>query len=107
MKTHATWVSALLVCCLGLYYAAGSSAAVTADHRKQIDEVKKELGKVKSLIARKDYDDAEKLLGDADQKLKQVAKAAGIEESNKLVSGLLKQIEQEREKLAKKRGGGG
>jgi hypothetical protein len=107
MKSHAAWVSALLVCSLGLCYVAGTSAAVTADHRKQIEEVKKELGKVKAMIAKKDYDDAEKLLAEADQKLKDVAKAAGVDESNKLVSGLLKQIEQEREKLAKKRGGGG
>jgi len=107
MKSHATWVSALLVVGLGLLYAAGSFAAVTADHRKQVDAVKKELGKVKGMIGNKDFDDAEKLLGEADTKLKQVAKAAGIEESNKLVAPLLKQIEQNREAIAKKKGAGG
>ena len=56
MKPHATWVSVLLVGCLCLLYAAVSFAAVTADHRKQIDEVKKELGKVKAMIAKKDFE---------------------------------------------------
>src|SRR5258708_5431249 len=92
MKSHAKWVSVLLVGSLGLWYSAGLFAAVTAEHRKQIDEVKKELAKVKGMIAKKDYDDAEKLLGDADQKLKQVVKEAGIDENNKLVASLLKQV---------------
>ncbi len=105
MKSHAVWVSALLVGCLAVWYPDVSHAAVTADQRKQMDEIKKELAKVKGLIAKKDYDDAEKILGDADQKLKQIAKEAGLEEGSKLLAPLQKTIEQNREALAKKRGG--
>lgn len=107
MKSHAKWVSLLLVAGLGLAYSAGSFAAVTAEHRKQIDEVKKELGKVKSMIAKKDFDDAVKLLEEAEQKLRQVAKDAGIEETSKPIGSVLKQVEKDREAIAKKRGAGG
>ncbi len=89
-----------------LFYSSQSSAAVTAEHRKQVDEVRKEVGKVKAVIAKRDFDDAAKILDDAEQKLKQVAKDAGIDGSDKLVAVLLKQVEQQRAALAKKRGGG-
>jgi cytochrome c553 len=82
------------------------SAAVTAEHRKQVDEVRKEVGKVKALIGKKDFDDAARILDEAEQKLKQVAKDASIDENDKLVAVLLKQVEQQRAALAKKRGGG-
>jgi hypothetical protein len=95
-----------LATCAGLFDNSHSFAAVTADHRKQVDEVRKEIGKVKGLIAKKDFDDAAKILNDAEQKLKQVAKDAGIDENDKLVAVLLKQVEQHRAQLAKKREGG-
>lgn len=107
MKLHAVRASLPLVALLGLIFAAGSNGAVTAEHRKQIDEVKKEIGKVSGLITKKDFDEASKLLDEAEKKLKEAAKEAGIDESHKLVSGVLRQIEQKRELLAKKRGGGG
>ena len=105
MKSIAAWVSVLFIGGLGLAFSAHSFAAVNAEHRKQIEEVKKELGKVKGLIAKKDLDDAAKLVEDADQKLKQIAKDSG-DENNKLISGLLKQVDQHREAITKKRGGG-
>jgi hypothetical protein len=107
MKLHAAWISLVMVGCLGLGLSRLSHAAVTAEHRKQIDEVKKELGKVKGLISRKELDEAAKIVDDADQKLKQVAKDAGLADGNKLISGLQKQVEQHREAITKKRGGVG
>src|SRR5258708_6109491 len=107
MKLQAAWISLLLIGCLGWSLSARTHAAVTAEHRKQIDEVKKELGKVKGLISRKEFDEAAKLVDEADQKLKQVAKDAGTDEGNKIFSGLQKQVEQHREAIAKKRGGAG
>src|SRR5882724_6373862 len=82
MNKRTAWVSLLLVVCLGLQFSTGSKAAVTADHKKQIADVSKELGKVTSLITKKDFDDADKLLKECEQKLKQTAKDAGIEENN-------------------------
>src|SRR5258708_5356276 len=106
-KSPTAAMSLILSAVLGLWLAAGSLAAVTGEHKKQIDEVKKDVGKVQGLITNKKYDEATKILGDAETKLKQVAKEAGIEEDNKLVAGLFKQIEQKREVIAKKHPGGG
>src|SRR5437763_1133586 len=103
MKSHAVWVSLLVVAFLGLCFGTGSHAAMTAEHKKQVDEVKKEVSKVKALIAKKEFDEAAKLLGDAEKKLKQVAKDAGVEENSKLLAGVFKQIEQNRDALTKKR----
>jgi mono/diheme cytochrome c family protein len=103
MKSHAVWVSLLVVAYLGLCFSARSNAAVTSEHKKQIDEAKKEVGKVKALINKKDFDEAAKLLTDAEQKLKAVAKDAGIEENNKLLVGVFKQIKDNQDSLAKKR----
>lgn len=103
MKSHAVRVSLLVVVCLGLSLSAGLNAAVTPDHKKQVDEAKKEVGKVKALINKKDFDEAAKLLTDAEQKLKAVAKDAGIEENNKLLAGVFKQIKDNQDLLAKKR----
>lgn len=103
MNKRTAWFSLLLVVCLGLQFSTGSKAAVTADHKKQIADISKELGKVPSLITKKDFDDADKLLKECEQKLKQTAKDAGIDEGNKLVAVHLKKVEQLRETLTKKR----
>jgi hypothetical protein len=111
MSSPTTRARVPVVCLLaalaaGLSWAGHSSAAVTAEHRKQVEEVRKELGKVKSLVAKKELDDAAKILDEAGQKLKQIAKDAGIEETDKLVAGLLKQVDQQRATIGKKQGGG-
>lgn len=106
-KSPTAVISLVLSVALGLWLAAGSFAAVTGEHKKQLDEVKKDVGKVQGLITSKKYDEATKILEDAETKLKQIAKDAGIEEDNKLVAGVFKQIEQKREAIAKKRPGGG
>ncbi|HEY2251318.1 MAG TPA: c-type cytochrome domain-containing protein [Planctomycetaceae bacterium] len=103
MKSHAVWVSLLVVAYLGLCLSGHSNAAVTSDHKKQIDEAKKEVGKVKALINKKEFDEAAKLLTDAEQKLKAVAKDAQIEESSKLLAGVFKQIKDNQDYLARKR----
>jgi len=103
MNSRMARLSVLVAIFLGLSLSTASIAAVTSEHKKQIDDVKKEVGKVKTLIAKKDFDEAAKLLSDAEQKLKQVAKDAGVEENSKLLGGVFKQIEQNREVLARKR----
>src|SRR5262249_1108427 len=106
MKLHVSCFSLLVVALSALTSTAGSNGAVTAEHRKQVDEVKKELGKVSGLIGKKDFDGAAKLLDEAENKLKDAAKGAGIDEPHKLLPGLFRQIEQKREAIVKKRGAG-
>jgi mono/diheme cytochrome c family protein len=103
MKSNAVWFSLLVIASLGLCFSAGSNAAVTSEHKKQIDEAKKEVGKAKTLIIKKEFDEATKLLSEAEQKLKHVAKDAGIEEDSKLLAGVFKQIKDNQDLLAKKR----
>ncbi|HLJ10064.1 MAG TPA: c-type cytochrome domain-containing protein [Planctomycetaceae bacterium] len=105
MKSHVAWLSLFSAGCLGFLVSAATSAGVTAEHRKQIDEIKREIAKVPALLAKKEVDEAQKLLGEAEGKLKQIAKDAGVAEQDKPLGPLLKQIEQRRESIAKRRGG--
>lgn len=91
----------LLVCC-ALLAPAPLAAALTAEHQKQIAEIRKELAKVQGLITKKETDEAEKLLDDCEKKLKAIAKEAGVEETQNPIGGLLKQIEQRQATLSKK-----
>lgn len=103
MKSHAAWLSLFVVVCLDLCLCARSNAAVTPEHKKQVEEVKKGVGKVKALINKKEFDEAAKLLTDAEEKLKQVAKDADIEDNHKLLAGVFKQIKDNHDVLARKR----
>ncbi|HTI49620.1 MAG TPA: c-type cytochrome domain-containing protein, partial [Planctomycetaceae bacterium] len=90
--------------CLVLSGSAG--AAIGPEQLKQIAEIRKELGKVPSLISKKDHEDAERILDDSEQKLKQLARDAGVDDNHKAIAPLLKQIELKRAALAKKPAGG-
>lgn len=103
MKSHAVWLSLFVAVYLGLCFCARSNAAVTPEHKRQVDEVKKELAKVKALVTKKEFEEAAKLLVDAEQKLKQIAKDAEIEENHKLLAGVHKQIKDSHDVLARKR----
>lgn len=81
-------------------------AAITAEHRKEIAEIKKSVDKAQSLITKKETDEADKLLDDAEAKLKKIVGDAQIEESDKAVSAVFKSIETKRQALAKRAGGG-
>lgn len=93
-----------------LVIAVGSTipvlAAITAEHRKELTAIKKDIDKAQSHITKKETDEAEKLLSESETKLKKIVEEAKIEESNGAVSGLFKSIEQKRQSLAKRTGGG-
>src|SRR4029077_12544705 len=100
-------VSLLVIACLAIIGSNAAIAAVTAEHKKQITEITKDTTKANSLISKKDYDEAAKLLDEAEKKLKQVAKEAELKETDKLIAAPLKKIATTREVLEKKRPGGG
>lgn len=95
-----------LVALAGMALSGRVEAAIAPAHLKQITEIRKELGKVQSLIAKKNREDAERILGESEQKLKQIAAEAGVEENHKAIAPLLKQIEHRRAALAKISAGG-
>lgn len=83
---------------------ASAPAAITSEQRKEINEISREIGKVTGLITRKNYDEAEKILTEAEEKLKKIVTDAGVDENNPAIAPHLKKIELNRANLAKKRG---
>lgn len=104
MSLSATSRSLLILFCLGLSLSA-LHAAVTPEQRKEIAELKKDLGKVQAHITKKEPDEAEKLLNDVEQKLRAIVTAASIMETDKAVAPLFKQIELKKLALNRKKGG--
>ncbi|MES2792603.1 MAG: c-type cytochrome domain-containing protein [Planctomycetota bacterium] len=83
------------------------SAAITAEQRKEIGEVRKELNKVTGHITKKEFEEARKILDDAQEKLSNIATEAKVMASDKALAPILHQIEQKRAILDKKAGGAG
>lgn len=83
------------------------SAALTPEHRKEIAEIRKELNKVQGLITKKEFDEARKILDDAQTKISSIASDAMVKETDKQLAPVLHQIEQKRAILDKKAGGAG
>ncbi len=104
VTTHRLFVWGLfaLLLALGGGLLRPVQAALTAEQKKEIEEIRKELGKVQSLMAKKDqHEEAEKLLTESEAKLKKIGKDAG-DENNKLITGLLRQIELKKTALARR-----
>jgi mono/diheme cytochrome c family protein len=97
----AAWCAALV---LGALWAGSAEAAITPAQRKELTEIKKELGKVSALTSKNDLDDAQKLLDESEQKLRKLAKDAGLEENDRLVAPTFNLIAVKRAALDKKQG---
>jgi hypothetical protein len=104
MPARTVFLCFLALACL--VFCGIAEGAIAPEHLKQIAEVRKELGKVQGLIAKKNHDEAERILGESEQKLKQVASDAGIDENHRAIAPLLKQIEHRRVALKKMSAGG-
>ncbi|MFN0052521.1 MAG: c-type cytochrome domain-containing protein, partial [Planctomycetales bacterium] len=103
MQARIIWLGLLCFACGGLALPGSASAALTAEQKKQIDEVRKGLGRVPALVGKKELDEAEKLVQESEQKLKKIVQEAGIEESNKAIAGVFKLLEQRRTALLKQK----
>jgi len=79
------------------------SAEVTAEQRKELTDLKRELGKVTALLREKKFDDVDKLLSDADQKVNSIAEAAKVQPTDRSMQGLSVLIRRQRDALAKAR----
>lgn len=82
-------------------------AAITAEQRKELGEIRKELNKVQGHITKKEFGEARKILDDAQEKISKIASDAKVMESDKALAPILHQIEQKRTILDKKAGGAG
>jgi hypothetical protein len=95
----------LLALVAGLCFGVASSAvaAVTPEQRKELAEISQAVGDASKLIRKKQVDEAEKAVVDAEERLKAVI-AAGVPESEKLVGIIQKNIELRRRAIALQRG---
>lgn len=98
--------AAVAVCLalLGLPVLAPTLVAeVTVEQRKELTELKRELAKVTALLRDKDFDAADKLLSDAEEKVNSIATAAQVQPTDRTMQGVAVLIQRHRESLAKAR----
>ncbi|MEW4531266.1 MAG: c-type cytochrome domain-containing protein [Maioricimonas sp. JB045] len=92
-----------------LLCVAPASAQVTAEQRQELTQIKRDLGKVSSLIRKKELDEAASLLDSAEDQLESIADSAGLEPDDRKLLGVMPTIERYRKALENVRGkaGGG
>lgn len=76
-----------------------SVRAQTTEQRKELQELKKELGSVSGMIRKKEFEQAKALYDQADAKLTEIATAVGVPKSDKKLMGVDAMIEKGRESL--------
>ncbi len=103
-----TWFS--LVLAYGMLWGGAVlpvGAAITPDQRKELGEIRKEIGKVAGHVTKKEFDEARKILNDAQEKISKIASDAKVMETDKTLAPILLQIEKQRATLDKKAAGAG
>ncbi len=75
---HLCWLAILTAGGIG----SSAQAALPAEAKKEIAEIRKQVGDVAKLIRDKSYDEASKLISDATAKLDEIARNAGPEDAN-------------------------
>lgn len=62
-------------------------AEITPDHRKELTQLVKDVGKVGGMAKKKEFDEAEKALTAAEEKIKSIAESAAVKEEDKAFTG--------------------
>lgn len=75
--------------------------ALTAEHRKEINEIKKDVSGVTVQLRKKEYEEAERVLNDAEQRLKKIAVDAEVDEDDRALQPVFKLIEGRREVVSR------
>lgn len=74
-------------------------ADLTPEHRKSIGQVVKDVGKVGALVRKKEFDEAEKALAEADEKIKTIVTEANVKEEDKAFNSARAAITKARKSL--------
>jgi mono/diheme cytochrome c family protein len=90
-------VAVLLVACDPA--ARSAQAQVTPDQRKEINDLKRDLGKIPAMLRKKEFAESETLLTESEAKLKAIAEAAKVEPDDRSLSGVMPLIERNRKAL--------
>ena len=94
--------SGIWLLALSLLATTQLCAAITPAQRKEIGDIKKQLGKVNVLIDQQDTDGARQIVDEAAVKLKKIAKEAGVPEDDKTLAAAFRLLETKRELLSAK-----
>jgi len=105
-SVNVTRVLLALVFSFGALVLTTEAAKLTSAQRKELTSIKKNLGKVSTLIRQKKYDEAKTLTDDAEKKLLQLAEDAMLTETDPIMVSSKKLITLRRTLLEKKMGGG-
>lgn len=82
------------------------AAAVTAEHRRQVTEIRKNLNRAATHISRKELSDAERILKDSEDRIQKIIGDAEIDDKHSLIAPLLKQISLAKASLEKRQTAG-
>jgi mono/diheme cytochrome c family protein len=107
MRQSWNWTMALCLVVVLAGTPAESSAAPTPAQKKELGQLVSELNKVRGLITRKKFDEADAAINDSLQKLDQLIKDAGFAEDDPLVRKARQTLETQQANLAKAKGGPG
>ena len=81
-------------------------AAITPDQRKELSQIKDDVGDVAKLVKDKKFDEAGKLLDELTSKLDKLAKDADLKPTDKLLAPAQILIDKQRQILLKQSGAG-
>lgn len=94
----------LVLTCFTTLVCHHADAQVTAEQRKELYQLTKDLKKVASHVRKKEFDEAEKILTDTESKVAEIAEAAMVETSDRAFAGIVRAIGIQRGVLDKAQG---
>ncbi|MDF1742567.1 MAG: peptidase MA family metallohydrolase [Gimesia sp.] len=106
-SVNVTSILFALVFCFGALVLTVEAAKLTSAQRKELASIKKNLGKVSTLIRKKQYEEAKTLTDAEEKKLQQLAADAMLTETDPILVSANKLITLRRTLLEKKMGVGG
>ena len=74
-------------------------SAQTPEQRRELLDLRKQLGQISTLIRKKEFEEAKGIYDEADTKLGEIAEAVGVPKTDRKMMGLARTIESGREKL--------
>ncbi len=100
MQRHRFWLGVLALCGTG-WLAASVWAAPTADQRKELANIQKEVTKAGSLVTKKQYEEAEKELETLQKQLDKLVEEAEFPASDKTLVLVRQALDKQRQAAAK------
>ena len=99
MKPTTIVCGVLVLTAFAVFAVSDAQAAITSAQRKELRQISRDLSKAGTLVRRKKYDEAAKIVDDADTRLKKVSSEAGLKPTDRLLSSKQKLISGLREKI--------